>query len=161
MTFPKAEPVREAARITPDRSPADRDRCPYLAPVPHRGKRNEPAFVVETARRLAELRGVLDRRDCERHDGEFRALVQTYRVPANILMSRPAPCATLNDAATEEGSSSPSPHVAVIIARFASSCGSPARDAAFNQRVKRRRWIIASSRFMWAPFRKLPNHRCG
>jgi len=30
---------------------------PYLAPVPHRGKRNEPAFVAQTARRAAELRG--------------------------------------------------------------------------------------------------------
>ena len=32
--------------------------CPYLAPVPHRGKRNEPAYVVETARLIAELRGL-------------------------------------------------------------------------------------------------------
>ena len=57
LTFPKAEPVREAARITPaDRLLIETD-CPYLAPVPHRGKRNEPAFVVETARRLAEVRG--------------------------------------------------------------------------------------------------------
>ena len=32
--------------------------APYLSPVPHRGKRNEPAFIVDTARRLAELRGM-------------------------------------------------------------------------------------------------------
>ena len=57
LTFPKAESVREAARITPeDRLLVETD-CPYLAPVPHRGKRNEPAFVVETARRLAAVRG--------------------------------------------------------------------------------------------------------
>lgn len=56
LTFPKAEPVREAARFTPaDRLLLETD-CPYLAPVPHRGKRNEPAFVAETARRLAEVR---------------------------------------------------------------------------------------------------------
>jgi TatD DNase family protein len=58
LTFPKAESLREAARITPeDRLLVETD-CPYLAPVPYRGKRNEPAFVVETARRLAEVRGV-------------------------------------------------------------------------------------------------------
>jgi TatD DNase family protein len=58
LTFPKAEEVRQAARIAPeDRLLVETD-CPYLAPVPHRGKRNEPAFVVDTARRLAEVRGV-------------------------------------------------------------------------------------------------------
>lgn len=57
-TYPKAADVREAARITPaDRLLVETD-CPYLAPVPHRGKRNEPSFVVHTARRIAELRGV-------------------------------------------------------------------------------------------------------
>jgi TatD DNase family protein len=56
LTFPKAESVREAARLTPgDRLLVETD-CPYLAPVPHRGKRNEPAFVVETVRKLAEVR---------------------------------------------------------------------------------------------------------
>jgi TatD DNase family protein len=58
VTFPKAAKVQEAARITPaDRLLIETD-APFLAPVPHRGKRNEPAFVVETARQLARLRGV-------------------------------------------------------------------------------------------------------
>jgi TatD DNase family protein len=57
VTFPNAEAVRRAAAMTPpDRLLVETD-CPYLAPVPHRGKRNEPAFMVETVRRLAEVRG--------------------------------------------------------------------------------------------------------
>jgi len=57
ITFPKAEAVRQAARITPvDRLLVETD-SPYLAPVPMRGKRNEPAFIIETVRRLAEIRG--------------------------------------------------------------------------------------------------------
>jgi len=57
VTFPKALDIQQAARIAPaDRMLIETD-APYLAPVPRRGKRNEPAFVVETARRLAELRG--------------------------------------------------------------------------------------------------------
>jgi TatD DNase family protein len=56
ITFPKAESVREAARLTPDDRLLVETDCPYLAPVPHRGKRNEPAFLVETVRRLAEVR---------------------------------------------------------------------------------------------------------
>jgi TatD DNase family protein len=58
LTFPKADNVRQAAALTPaDRLLVETD-APYLAPVPHRGKRNEPAFMVETARRLGEVRGV-------------------------------------------------------------------------------------------------------
>jgi TatD DNase family protein len=57
LTFPKAEPTRQAVKIVPeDRLLVETD-CPYLAPVPYRGKRNEPAFMVETVKRLAELRG--------------------------------------------------------------------------------------------------------
>jgi TatD DNase family protein len=57
VTYPKATEVHAAAKIVPlDRILVETD-APYLAPVPYRGKRNEPAYVVETARRLAELRG--------------------------------------------------------------------------------------------------------
>ena len=57
LTFPKADAVRQAARIAPEERLLVETDCPYLAPVPHRGKRNEPAFVVEVIRRLAEVRG--------------------------------------------------------------------------------------------------------
>jgi TatD DNase family protein len=58
ITFPKAQPIRDAARQVPlDRILIETD-SPFLAPVPHRGKRNEPAFVKEVARQLGELRGI-------------------------------------------------------------------------------------------------------
>ncbi|HXU60596.1 MAG TPA: TatD family hydrolase [Polyangia bacterium] len=58
VTFKNATAVREAAAFAPaDRILVETD-APYLAPVPHRGKRNEPAFIAETLRVLAELRGV-------------------------------------------------------------------------------------------------------
>jgi TatD DNase family protein len=56
VTFPRAANVQAAARIVPRERLLVETDAPYLAPVPKRGKRNEPAFVVETARRLAELR---------------------------------------------------------------------------------------------------------
>ncbi len=57
VTFKAAEAIREAVKIVPaDRLLVETD-CPVLAPVPHRGKRNEPAFVVETAKKVAEVRG--------------------------------------------------------------------------------------------------------
>ena len=58
VTFPKAQQIRDAALQVPlDRMLIETD-CPYLAPVPYRGKRNEPAYVKETARHLGELRGL-------------------------------------------------------------------------------------------------------
>ncbi len=58
VTFPKAQQIRDAALEVPlDRILIETD-CPYLAPVPYRGKRNEPAYVKETARKLGELRGL-------------------------------------------------------------------------------------------------------
>ena len=58
VTFPKAQQIRDVARQVPlDRMLIETD-APYLAPVPYRGKRNEPAFVTETARQIGELRGL-------------------------------------------------------------------------------------------------------
>ena len=57
VTFKKAEELRTTAKLVPlDRLLIETD-CPFLAPVPYRGKRNEPAYVVEVARCLAELHG--------------------------------------------------------------------------------------------------------
>lgn len=58
ITFPKAQNIRDVASMVPlDRILIETD-SPYLAPVPNRGKRNEPAFVVDTAKVIGELRGV-------------------------------------------------------------------------------------------------------
>jgi len=58
LTFPRAEEIRAAAAVVPlERLLVETD-SPYLAPVPHRGKRNEPAFVAEVVKRLAGLRGI-------------------------------------------------------------------------------------------------------
>lgn len=58
VTFPKAQQIRDAATEVPlDRILIETD-CPYLAPIPYRGKRNEPCYVKETARKLGELRGL-------------------------------------------------------------------------------------------------------
>lgn len=58
ITFPKAQQIRDSAKEVPvDRILIETD-CPFLAPVPYRGKRNEPAYVIEVARQLAELKGI-------------------------------------------------------------------------------------------------------
>jgi TatD DNase family protein len=58
LTFKNSQNLRDIARDAPlDRLLVETD-APFLAPAPHRGKRNEPAFVTETARVLAEVKGV-------------------------------------------------------------------------------------------------------
>jgi len=72
VTFPKAADVHAAGKQAPrDRILVETD-APYLAPAPKRGKRNEPALLVHTARRLAELRG-------ESFEDLARATTQNFR----------------------------------------------------------------------------------
>jgi TatD DNase family protein len=58
LTFPKAQNIRDVAHQLPLECLLIETDSPYLAPVPYRGKRNEPAFVIETAKALAQLRGL-------------------------------------------------------------------------------------------------------
>jgi TatD DNase family protein len=74
VTYPKAVGIREAATFVPaDRILVETD-APFLAPIPHRGERNEPAWVVHTAEALAELRGVKVEELAERTTENFRRL---------------------------------------------------------------------------------------
>ena len=57
ITFKNATVIRDSAALVPrDRLLVETD-CPFLAPVPHRGKRNEPAYVAKVAEQLASIRG--------------------------------------------------------------------------------------------------------
>ena len=77
VTFPKALDVQAAAKAAPcDRILVETD-APYLAPVPKRGKRNEPALVVHTARKLAELRGESFEEISQATTENFRRLLGT------------------------------------------------------------------------------------
>jgi TatD DNase family protein len=74
LTFPKSQEIRDIARDVPaDRLLVETD-APYLAPVPHRGKRNEPAWVARTAARLAEVRGMTIAEISDLTTANFRAL---------------------------------------------------------------------------------------
>ena len=61
LTFKNAQELRETAKSIPLSRLLVETDAPFLAPVPHRGKRNEPAFVVDTARVLAEIKGVSEK----------------------------------------------------------------------------------------------------
>jgi TatD DNase family protein len=74
ITFRAAENIRAAAAGLPLEAMLVETDTPYLAPVPHRGKPSEPAFVVETARKLAEVKGVPLERVAEATTGNFERL---------------------------------------------------------------------------------------
>jgi len=78
LTFPKAEEIRSAAAVVPAERLLVETDSPYLAPVPHRGTRNEPAFVVEVVTRLAAVRGVtageVEAQVARNYDALFAAL---------------------------------------------------------------------------------------
>jgi TatD DNase family protein len=74
VAFPRAEVIQQVARKAPlDRLLIETD-APFLAPPPHRGRRNEPAFVVEVARRIAALRQVTPEEVGEAASVNFRRL---------------------------------------------------------------------------------------
>jgi TatD DNase family protein len=80
VTFKKADELRSIAADVPlDRLLVETD-APYLAPMPHRGKRNEPAFVTHTAAVVAQLKGVeLDRLAAATTDNFFRLFKKARR----------------------------------------------------------------------------------
>ncbi len=84
LTFKNSQGLRDiAAELPADRILVETD-APYLAPMPYRGKRNEPAYVVETAKVLAETRGVLPK-EIARQTTEnfFRLFSKVPRTLAN------------------------------------------------------------------------------
>ena len=81
-TFKAAEDVREVIRRMPeDRIIVETD-CPYLAPIPHRGRRNEPAYVGLVLQKLAEIRGWSDEEADRRTTDAFFALFDRIPRPA-------------------------------------------------------------------------------
>ncbi len=60
-TYPKAQNIRDVAKALPLENILIETDSPYLAPQPHRGKRNEPAYVAEVAKVLANVRNLQDR----------------------------------------------------------------------------------------------------
>lgn len=79
VTFPKALDLQAAAKDSPANRILVETDAPYLAPVPKRGKRNEPALIVHTARKLAELRGQSLEEVSRMTSENFRRLLVTSR----------------------------------------------------------------------------------
>ncbi len=74
LTFPRSNDIRDIARDAPEDRVLVETDAPFLAPVPYRGKRNEPSYVGETARVLAEVRGLAPEALAELTTRNFRRL---------------------------------------------------------------------------------------
>ncbi|MGX1305711.1 TatD DNase family protein [Amorphus suaedae] len=83
LTFKSAEEIRAIAREVPAERLLVETDAPYLAPVPHRGQRNEPSYVVETARVLAEARGVSAEEIARQTTDNFFRLFSRIERPAD------------------------------------------------------------------------------
>ena len=86
MTFRNSEELREIAREIPlDRILVETD-APYLAPVPHRGRRNEPAFVADTAGSLAATLGIDPDELAMLTTRNFFRLFEKMPAPSNVSL---------------------------------------------------------------------------
>ena len=82
ITFKKADDVRAIFHdIVPDDRVIVETDCPYLAPVPHRGKRCEPSFLPHVATKLGEIKGWDDAETAERTSDTFFRLFDKVRRP--------------------------------------------------------------------------------
>jgi len=81
LTFKNAEALRRVVRRTPLKRLMVETDCPYLAPAPRRGKRNEPALVVHVARALAELKGVAPEEAAEVTTATARRFFNLFNLP--------------------------------------------------------------------------------
>ena len=89
ISFKKTEALQEIARDVPaDRLLVETD-APFLAPVPYRGKTNEPAYVVHTAAALARIRGVTDAEIARTTTDNFFRLYTKARRPQTAEMAAP------------------------------------------------------------------------
>jgi TatD DNase family protein len=81
VTFPKAQPLRDVAARVPADSLLIETDCPFLAPIPHRGKRNEPAFVAQVPQTLADARNTTPEEIAVSTTNNFLRLFQAAQHP--------------------------------------------------------------------------------
>jgi TatD DNase family protein len=81
-TYPKAQNLRDIAKALPLENLLIETDAPYLAPQPYRGKRNEPAYVVEVARTLASVRDLRPEEAASATAENFRRFFRVAKPPA-------------------------------------------------------------------------------